>query len=460
MRPELTFPHVVDGSHIGYGRMGVCLAKELRSRGYLVYDSIGGTPVNAAGTVIERAELEGNLRLRFDGHRSEGITNVVCWAAPPSHARGWWKGQVPTCLTMWEATELPPAYRESFFEFDTIMVPSVQNLELFSRYHDNVRYVPLGIDPESWFYQERRAPSTRFTFLCAGTGERKGADLAVAAFKAAFPPGSWGMTQPVPYLVLKQPRDEGLFGERIEHVLGYISAEAERDIYADAHCYLGPSRGEGFGLQPLQAIAQGIPTILTNAHGHAAFAHLGMGLSSSMAPARGFVLYGEAGNWWEPDLDELVDAMRYVYENYAECTLRAQRNAAAVLSEGFTWDMTAHRFVNAIGLDRLCEPYAGPNEWHEPEAKLYPVVLARDTTVDIGGTRYAFERGVERWVPADVKRIFFTAGQLDPVCLEGEGAELGLHPEQVGELDGYLERAAYCPTCHQKYGSGTKREAP
>ena len=452
MAPELTMLHVVEGSHIGYGRMGVYIVKELREQGYTVYDSIADHTGGRAGVDIERVQIGG---VTFgDGHRTEGLTNVVCWAAPPPHAMGWWPGQVPCVLTMWEATELPPAFRENLDEFDTVMVPSWHNVELFRRYHDNVHYVPLGIDPERWFPVKRRPPTTRFNFLIGGTGERKGTDLAVRAFQKAFPPGSWGRDQPIPYLVMKQPKDEGYHGDRIEHILGYVDGEVERSIYEEAHCYLQPSRGEGFGLQPLQAIAQAIPTILTNAHGHFAFSHLGMGLSFKMSRA-GFFLYGDAGYWWEPDFDELVDSMRYVYEHYDECSQRAWELAPKVVEEGLTWAAAANRFADAIGRGRFYEPAIVGDTWHRPTARLYPVVLLHDHACDIGGTRWVFEKGVERFVPADVKRIFFEGGHLDPVCLEGD--DIGLHPDQVARLPEYLERHAYCPTCQQKLGTGVMK---
>ena len=436
--PELTLLHVVGGEHIGYGRYGVQLAAELRKSGTTVYDSI----VDAPGT----PSLAGQA-LEVWGERSPGLTNVICWASVPTHARGWYEGQVPIILTMWEATELPPSFRENLHEFDTVIVPSTHNLELFSRYHDNVKYVPLGVDPEVWSYRARPALGNRFVFLIGGSGPRKGTDLAVKAFKAAFPEGSFD--GPVPYLVMKNPKGEDFYGPRIEMIPGRLSAQAEVELYASAHCYVQPSRGEGFGLQPLQAIAQGCPTILTDAHGHEAFAHLGMGLSSKEVPA-GYFIYGDSGNWWEPDFDELVDTMRWTYNNYDEAKARATESSLSA-RKVFTWENTARHFLDAIGPER-CGPYAGSGEWYKPTAKLYLTITNCDHRADIGGTFYYFQKGEERYEPADVKRILFESEKLDPRCLRGD--DLGLHPSQVAKIPDYEAKHSYCPTCHQKYGSG------
>jgi glycosyltransferase involved in cell wall biosynthesis len=437
---EMTLLHVVGGAHIGYGRMGVYLAKEMREKGITVYDSIADAPE----TRVLSAEV-----LEKYGNRDPGITNVIAWASVPTHARGWWEGQVPIILTMWETTHLPEQFRENIHEFDTVIVPSQQNKELFSRFHKNVKYIPLGIDPVRWAYRERQEASTRFNFLIAGTGERKGTDLAVKAFRAAFPEGSWPEDYPVPYLVMKGLKPEDFYGDRIERISGRLSGEEEANLYATAHCYLQPSRGEGFGLQPLQAIAQGIPTILTDAHGQAGFASLGMGLSSTLVKA-GYFIYGAAGEWWEPDFDELVDTMRWVYYNYEDATRRAYW-ASSIARRDWTWERSAEKFVEAIGPERM-GPYEGIKRWHIPQTKLFKVVTNCDTTSDIGGNIYVFEKGVEQYQPADVKRILFESGKLDPSCMTGD--DTGLLPEQVAKVHIHTVLASFCPTCHQKLGSG------
>lgn len=437
---ELTLLHVVGGEYIGYGRMGVNIASELRRADVTVYDSIKEAPQPQAAS----AEA-----LEFIGERTPGLTNVVAWASVPTHARGWYKGQVPIILTMWEATQLPPSFRENLHEFDTVIVPSRQNEELFSQYHDNVKYVPLGVDPHVWRFQSRPSLSNGFRFLIGGSGGRKGTDIAFKAFKAAFPEGSWG-SGPIPYLVMKNPKGEDFYHSRVEMVTGRMTAENEVALYASAHCYVQPSRGEGFGLQPLQAIAQGMPTILTDAHGHEAFSHLGMGIGYTMSDS-GYFIYGDAGDWWEPDCDELVDTMRWVYHNYSQAK-DAAVEASIVARREFTWQKTAEKFLDAIGPER-CGPYKGSGEWYVPTAKLYKVVTNCDRVSDIGGTLYIFTKGEERYVPADVKRLLFEGGRLDPSCLVGDG-DLGLHPQQVKAIPGYLDRASYCPTCYQKVGSG------
>jgi glycosyl transferase family 4 len=430
---ELVYFHVHSTS-MGYGRMGVSVAAALRDASVNVFDD---QPMPA----IHRKPHERN-----EGSRSKR-TNVVAWASVPTHMRGYWDDQYRVCQTMWESGRLPESFRDTLHEFDLIVVPSYHNLELFSRYHDNVAFVPLGVDPAVWHYEPRTQPTDRFSFLIGGSGPRKGTDLAWRAFQAVFgKEGSWS-SGPVPYLRMKSPKGGEFRAPRVEVISGRISAEAEVDLYATSHCYLGPSRGEGFGLQPLQALAQGCPTVLTAAHGHDSFAHLGLGLGSKRAQSAYFV-YGEAGEWWEPDFDELCDHMRWVYDHYDDALAHAAA-ASMVVAEEFTWARTAAGFVEAIGPERLEVPYSGNGSWVQPQRLCYEVVTNRNWMCEIAGSAYHFIAGQTYLEQADIKRVLWEAGVLDPVCTVGD--DTGLHPSQL-PIDASASRS-YCGTCGQRLGS-------
>jgi glycosyltransferase involved in cell wall biosynthesis len=422
----------VHSTSMGYGRYGTSLAKALAEAGVTVFDAM---------PMPEQFKKPHERNLGA----TEGLCHVVCWASVPTHMHGYWEGQYRVVGCMWESGRLPETFRDTLPEFDLVTVPSHHNVELFSRYHDNVAFVPLGVDPAVWHY-EPRTPGLEFRFLIGGSGPRKGTDLAWRAFNTLWgKEGSWG-SGPVPYLTMKSPKGGEYTAPRVEVVSGRISSQAEVDLYAGAHCYLQPSRGEGFGLQPLQALAQGCPTILTAAHGHDSFAHLGLGLSATPSKSAYFI-YGDAGDWWEPDFDELCDRMRWVYDNYEQAADDAKA-AAAVVANEFTWANTAARFVAAVGADRLATPYTGDGAWHEPERLRYQVVTLKDWYCEIAGRAFAFKRGETYHEMADVKRVLWESGILDPVCTEGD--DTGLAPEQVAKLTVTSASERWCPTCGQQ----------
>ena len=445
MNPELTLLYV-HGQSIGYGRYGIELHRALARQGVGVYDHQGG-PDDA---------LSHHLR---DG-ANEKLTNVVCWVSVPTHARGWFAGQHAAISTMWEASLLPESFRDTLHEFDTVIVPSPHNVELFSAYHDNVKLVLLGVDPEQWHYVQRRPPTHEFRFLIGGSGERKGIDLAYRAFRAVF--RTWPKDGPIPRLILKAPRgDQGqYYGDRVEVIGGRISADAEIALYETAHCYLQPSRGEGFGLQPLQAIAQGCPTILTGAHGHESFAHLGYPISAEKTQSAYFI-YGEAGDWWEPSFEELCERMHHVYTHYDEATAFAKDSAAEV-STHWTWANTATQFQTAFG-DELTKPYTGSGAWKAPEAKLYEVILTKDWQTHVAGRLFHFKKGETYHEVADVKRILFSAGLLDPACIESyrinedDFFDSGLTVGQMGDFVNYSASHSHCYACGQRLNATPSR---
>lgn len=460
----------VHGESIGYGRLGVKLAEQLPKLGVDVYDDLPGPEGEAIAPSFESTKAIGlrdaaeNLR-QFDPDSgmvtveepsSSKKCNTVCWVSTPTHARGWWTSQHSAMFTMWESTRLPEAFRDTMDEFDTIIVPSAQNQELFSRYHDNVQLCYLGVDPDEWHFVERPPADTEFRFLIGGSGSRKGVDLAWKAFWRLWgKEGSWG-SGPTPILHFKSPKggDYPTLNGRVRLTTSRVTPAQEQAIYADSHVYLQPSRGEGFGLQPLQAIAQGLPTILTDAHGHAGFSHLGYGLSTTPSEADYFI-YGDAGEWWEPSLDDLCEWMKWCYENYDQAKAEAAKSAATVARE-WTWANTAQQFCDILDVP-MSQPFTDSG-WHKPERRLYPLSVQLPKYVEIGGYQFYWEPGKVYWETADVKRIAFEAGWLDPSCLpEATGTvdapmwmDAGITEAQAKRLGDYSARYSHCPTCSQR----------
>jgi glycosyltransferase involved in cell wall biosynthesis len=422
--------------------MGCYIAEQLAAKGLDIYDHLPGSYDQGSRELVEKGEV-----------RSK-ICNLAVWLSVPAHARGWHEGQKTGIVTMFEATRLPESFRENLDNFDTVVVPSFQNVEIFSQYHDNVHFMPLGIDPADWYYIPRQAPTNEFRFLIGGSGPRKGTDLAFKAFNKVFK--TWPKDGPVPKLILKSPKPEDFYAENVTRVPGRITPEEEIDLYTTAHCYLQPSRGEGFGLQPLQAMAQGIPTILTGAHGHESFAHLGYPLKSKLAPAAYFS-DGHAGEWWEPDFDQLCELMEYMYLNYEAAEALAEISAKDI-AENWTWSNTADRFIGIFGDDMT--PYTGSGEWRDNKLRKYHVRVQQEFACEMAGIHYRFLPGVDYYEPADVKRHLFDGGWLDNSCLTSvlpdgtEIADIGLNEQQLALMGKYSASHSYCPTCHVRLNTG------
>lgn len=117
--------------------------------------------------------------------------------------------------------------------------------------HD-IEIVPNGVDE---FFSPGGEEGDYILF--AGTLEpRKGLDELLEA---------WRSLSPRPRLVLcgdagwktRIPRDPGI------EVTGYVTRERLRELYRGARVFVYPSRYEGFGIPPLEAMACGAPVIAT-----------------------------------------------------------------------------------------------------------------------------------------------------------------------------------------------------
>ena len=391
----------------------------------------------------------------------EAVGPVAFYAATPPHVLGWHEGQTGVIFTMWEFSEMPVGFRENIPEFDRVFVPSLQNLELFSHFNADVRYVPLAVD-RAWHYQERPDPSERFNFFTGGAGPRKGCYNVITAFEKVFKgwKPSWG---PEPHLTVRASNvyrpdvshnlashtgfgGRTSFGDdRIHYLQGFVSDQAEVDLYAKMHCFVSGSKGEGWGFMPHQAIAQGMPTILAPHSGHAAFAHRGIPIGYKLRTPEIHTHWGAAGMEWDPNFDEMCEAMKDVYDNYEAHAFRAKFNAIRI-ADDFSWEQTAASVIEQI--PELWGRDVSPNApWKLMPQRLYPVRVQWHDTWNVNGQLRTYDPGFLYQLPwADKLRLAET-GNLDPSCVDPR--EVGVDPRMQPPTDA----PTHCPHCNQKYGS-------
>jgi glycosyltransferase involved in cell wall biosynthesis len=266
--------------------------------------------------------------------------------------------------TMLEVDGLPAEWVAACNRMDEVWTPSHWGRNVFaaSGVTRPIRVMPLGIDPARFNAQvpARRLPK-RYVFLSVFEwGERKAPETLLRAYTRAF-----------------SRRDDVLLLLRINNFDGHVSVPGQiaalglkrdaapiailhnrqiaRDqlasLYRSADCFVLPTRGEGWGMPILEAMACGLPVIATDWSGQTEFFHGGVGYplpSRKLIPAEARCPYYEGFRWADPDEDVLVELLRHVYAHPAEAQARGAR-AAHEAHTKWTWRHAAERSVARLG---------------------------------------------------------------------------------------------------------------
>jgi glycosyltransferase involved in cell wall biosynthesis len=335
-----------------------------------------------ADSIIEALKPKVDLRKDADG---------VVFCMTPNMVKGWNKGQRTAVLTMWETTKIPSRFTTPIRMLDTVIVPCDWNAELYAPYHDNIKVVPLGIDVDFWRPQPV-VDNDQFTFITGGSGwNRKGIAQVIEAFRTAALPDSRLVIKIHKHLMDKPASYD--FGPDITVINEILSLEDERALYAQADCFVSATRGEGFGMMPLQNAALGNLVIAPSHTGHLMFDHLfDYDLSWDYGKAH-MEYYDDIGEWFVPDQNELVEAMCDAYQSGRPSLFERQMRWERV--EEWSWDRTANKLLEAFPAGEVL-----PNPVWTPagQGKVRVRTLKR-VEADVGAYRLRFPANAEVEIP-------------------------------------------------------------
>jgi glycosyltransferase involved in cell wall biosynthesis len=255
--------------------------------------------------------------------------------------------------TPWESTKVPKNWFYHMAQCDEIWATSnfVKDIYLQNKVHTNIHVIPHGVTPE-WEIYEREL-TNRFVFLhVGGDSKRKNAQLVVDAFLELYDgDDDYKLVLKYNNFCHAEVYINGNLVNAIEHpqIVGipdiFTTDELVR-LYHKCHCMVYPTSGEGFGLIPLESMATGLPTIITNATGCTDYAHLGIPISATMTKAswHDHVYNDDTGLWASPDIDELLKTMQSVVNEYDEISDFAMKSARIIHSE-WSWDSVADKIL-------------------------------------------------------------------------------------------------------------------
>lgn len=240
--------------------------------------------------------------------------------------------------TMFESDKIPDDWIDYLTAADKVLVPSKWCRMVFGKAGINAEVLPLGYDDTLFTYKARsnkNRTNQTFVFLHYNAFNiRKGFTEVFRAFVKEF-----RRDEPVK-MIFKTTLDQIPLPitkqeyPNIEIITGKKNDKEMLDILYRSDCFVFPSRGEGFGIPPLEAMATGMPAIIPNASGMTEYFNKEF-MYEVKVKEKCPALYAryknqDVGKMDVSDSDDLAKKMRYVYEHQDEAILMGERAAEYV----------------------------------------------------------------------------------------------------------------------------------
>lgn len=225
---------------------------------------------------------------------------------------------------------------------------------------EKIVIIPLGIDPEKFHPKIKPLPlqtKKKFKFLfLGGTIYRKGPDLLLNSYLNTFTAAddvclvikdfgntSWYAGQTHERLI--RAAQQIPQAAEILYLDQEMSDEEIAALYTACDCFVAPYRGEGFGLPVLEAMASGLPVIVTKGGSTDDFVtdQFGWFIPSKVAffgTHLGHIKLVKEGWLLEPNREELSRLLRWAFEHPEEGKYKGSVASDHVRKQ-WTWKRSA-----------------------------------------------------------------------------------------------------------------------
>lgn len=334
------------GSPVGYSEVSSLLFRSLLERGVEVhYQALGDDFIYEAPSYdmivnsMRKIEPERNMPwITF-------ATAPFFWLNGGAYKIGW---------TMMEVDHLSERWVRACNSMNEIWVPTKMQIEVFQKSGVTVPVfeMPLAIDTTRYmpsFLPMIYHGEHKFRFFSVAWWQlRKRWDILTIAFAEEF---SGEKDIGIIYKTMTA-QNEGEAADQIQQWVGHRIDDQLALVEGafpwwevvmmmrSAHVFVLPTSGEGYGCPPVQALACGLPVIVTDCMGPGEVLrdengkpYPGVYFLPAKKEATGVQHeYYTGGNWWVADIKDVRKAMREVYTNYDYWRAEAAKGAEIIIA--------------------------------------------------------------------------------------------------------------------------------
>lgn len=261
--------------------------------------------------------------------------------------------EVRIANTMAENDTLGKPWVNACNSMDYVLIPNKFQKDVFINSgvkEEKVKIIPHGTETEKFPYFNRPTRDV-FTFgmvgYLNGTADEEGRKLdrkgvfdVIQAFSSEF-----STEEPVQLILKTSNPAFGYYShftnKQIRTINKLYDIADLYNLYCDIDCFVFPSKAEGIGQPPREAMATGLPVIVGNYSGLEEIAK--EEFAYPINPSGFFKRVGwveQPGDWATYDISELMYLMRYIYEHQAEAKEKGEK-AAKEIRSNHSWEKAA-----------------------------------------------------------------------------------------------------------------------